>query len=170
MNLEVYKRLPQIPEDILKLILGRVARQGDEFAKEFNATNYEYYSLMGFPLVVDWIDKYILSQLYSPESWKSTVTIGAHLIKPKVAIHKDHTRDECLNYILKTGGDQVMTRFYEEDQLTITEEYHLRSWTWHALKTNVYHGIHGIQSDSHRIAITIDVPPGSVVGLNSHLV
>lgn len=71
-------------------------------------------------------------------------------------IHIDHNRVEAINYIISSGGDNVVTSFYNDD-LTEIEEIVIQPKKWHKLKVDVKHSVKNI-IDPPRIAITIHIP------------
>ncbi len=152
-----YEQLPQIPEIFMSAIYEKIAQGKDEFDKKYNAINYEFYSLQDQSDFINWVRAEIISKIIQNPNKVNQYKIGVHLIKHKIAIHKDHNRDATINYILDPGGDAVVTRFYDEDQKTEIKEVQIPVKTWHALQTNIFHGIHGISPDRKRIAITIGV-------------
>lgn len=152
-----FPELPALPKDLEEVVWRRVSLGNDEFDKIFNATNYEYYSLDHELELVGWIKNNVLSKILENKERVAKLSIGVHVIKAKIAIHVDHKRDACVNYILTTGGENVMTKYYQKDQKSLLAEYCIAKNEWHALLTNVDHGIHGVAENTNRIALTIGI-------------
>jgi len=74
-----------------------------------------------------------------------------------IPIHKDPNRNLALNYVIDTGGTDVITSFYKDQDnqsghtLDPVEEYKIIPHIWHELRTDVFHGVSGLTSK--RIAV-----------------
>lgn len=82
------------------------------------------------------------------------------VIRNGIPIHKDNPafpgdRRLAFNYLLQTGGDNVLTRVYDEDKTTILQEECLPLHTWHSLVVEKYHGVFNIDPSSYRVAISV---------------
>ena len=82
-----------------------------------------------------------------------TNRIFIQIVKKGISIHKDVGRSKIYNYLLDTGGDNVYTRFYDEDKETELFKINIPLHTWHQLDVTGYHNVTGIEKD--RISITI---------------
>ena len=71
-------------------------------------------------------------------------------------IHIDNNRTEAINYIVSSGGDNVITSFYDED-LKLLEEIVIKPQKWHKLKVDTRHSVRNILSPP-RVAITVHIP------------
>ncbi len=107
-----FEHLPTLPEIFIPLIYDKIIQGKDEFDKKYNAVNYEFLSLQANDDLVIWIRNNVISKIVTDQSKIDIYKIGVHLIKNKIAIHKDHDRDATINYILDSGGrkfDEVPT-------------------------------------------------------------
>jgi hypothetical protein len=75
------------------------------------------------------------------------------IVKKGISIHKDIGRKIIYNYILDQGGDNVYTKFYNEDKVTEEFSICIPANRWHTLDTSYYHNVIGIERP--RIAISI---------------
>jgi len=75
------------------------------------------------------------------------------IIKKGISTHKDIGRKIIYNYILDTGGEEVFTRFYEEDKVTESLSVKIPLHKWHKLDTTHYHNVTGIERP--RVAISV---------------
>jgi len=67
--------------------------------------------------------------------------------------HKD-TGTKCkLIYVLDTGGDNVTTTWYADDQTTVLQQIQLQSHQWYILKTELYHQVQGVEPSRVRFCI-----------------
>lgn len=77
------------------------------------------------------------------------------LIYPNVPIHIDHGAlpNLALNYILKSGGDNVVTTMYDE-RLNPVQSMCIEERKWHTMEIDQLHGVENI-TDSPRISLKI---------------
>ena len=69
-------------------------------------------------------------------------------------IHKDNGTKTKLNYVLSTGGDNVITEFYDDDKTTLLDSYHIEPHRWHILKVDTYHRVINLEPNQYRFAVT----------------
>lgn len=74
-------------------------------------------------------------------------------IRDGIPIHIDTGRPGAINFILDTGGDNVQTVWYADDQTTVLESVALEPFRWHRLKVDSYHTVRNITGT--RFSITI---------------
>jgi hypothetical protein len=80
------------------------------------------------------------------------------LLNSAVPIHKDPPfRPQAYNYILDPGGLDVATNVYSEDKSTILKSLVIPAKTWYCLDTGLWHGVTGINPNSWRVLVTIDI-------------
>jgi len=79
--------------------------------------------------------------------------ISIHVIQGSLPIHVDIERTESYNYIIETGGDNVMTCFYQ-DKILI-EQHKIEPRKWHWLNVSTAHNVRGIEKSKSRIALTV---------------
>lgn len=75
------------------------------------------------------------------------------IIRSGIATHIDTGRVIIYNYLLDTGGDNVYTVWFEDDQVTEQYKIKLPAFTWHSLDVSIPHTVTGIETT--RIAISI---------------
>jgi hypothetical protein len=71
-------------------------------------------------------------------------------------IHVDQNRVEAINYIISSGGHNVVTSFFDDD-LNVLEEIAIEPKKWHKLKVDTKHSVKNITTPP-RVAITIHIP------------
>jgi hypothetical protein len=76
----------------------------------------------------------------------------AFQILTNVPVHKDTGTIVKLSYLIDTGGDNVVTNFYEKDQTTVKHSYVIEPARWHILKVDEYHSVSNVTGQ--RFSIT----------------
>jgi hypothetical protein len=71
-----------------------------------------------------------------------------------VDIHKDIGTKIKLSFILDTGGNDVVTNFYADDQITLLASYVIEPNRWHIFKADTYHQVSNITPGQVRFSIT----------------
>jgi hypothetical protein len=79
--------------------------------------------------------------------------VSVQIIRTGIPIHTDIGRTEAINYIISTGGDNVYTCFYAEDNLE--QKYKIETERWHWLNVSVPHQVIGLDNNNPRVAITV---------------
>ena len=69
-------------------------------------------------------------------------------------VHMDKGTKTKFIYLLETGGDNVVTNFYDDDQKTIVDSVVLEPHRWCILKVDAYHSVAGVENGKTRFAIT----------------
>jgi hypothetical protein len=101
------------------------------------------------------INKPLKEWLYSVFNYK--VTVQYLLLNSNSSIHKDpKTRPQAYNYVIDTGGPNVVTTVYDEDRSTVLKSLTVPAKTWYCLDTGRYHGVTGIEENTWRILLSID--------------
>jgi hypothetical protein len=79
------------------------------------------------------------------------------LLNSNSPIHRDpRIRPRAYNYLLDTGGSNVITTVYDNDQ-TILKSMVIPSKTWYCLETGRLHGVQGIEPGRWRIVLSINI-------------
>lgn len=89
--------------------------------------------------------------------FKFPVRCQYQIIHFSLPIHKDQGRTTAYNYLLATGGDNVRTTIYDDDDETfnILQTEVIPIHRWHKIDVSRYHGVHGLTKNSPlRIAIS----------------
>jgi hypothetical protein len=140
-----YLDLPKVPNELLSEIDKIITSSNDELDK---FTGFAYTPLKLYPItgpLLDWIKQNVPIEFGS--------CIHVHVITDTLVIHKDfQTNKYKINYIFDTGGDNVLTHFYD-DQQTLLESHKIKSGCWHQFDGQVYHNVTGVNKP--RIAITL---------------
>ena len=72
-----------------------------------------------------------------------------------IPVHKDMgDRKLAYNYLLALGGSNVKTVIFDDSKKILQSET-LPLKTWHSIKTDMFHGVFGLQKDNPRIALSI---------------
>lgn len=127
-----YLNLPQVPQSIVDNLnynfneynqrnrLGNTYLWSDSFNEEVNA----------------WCQANICADMY----W------GFQIISGDLPVHKDLGTETKLIYLITTGGSNVLTNFYYEDKITVTDSYTIPAGRWHLLQANRYHSVDNVES------------------------
>lgn len=124
--------MPPIPQDIVDNL-------------NYNFEGYNQSHRLG--------DSYLWSDSFNEEinSWcKENICAdmywGFQIISGNLPAHKDIGTEIKLIYLFNTGGDNVLTNFYEEDKITVTDSYKIAAGRWHLLQANRYHAVHNVET------------------------
>ena len=79
---------------------------------------------------------------------------GFQIIQGDLPCHKDIGTKIKFVYVLETGGDHVVTNFYQEDQKTITHSFVIKPGRWHILEADRYHDVQGVEVGQYRMSVT----------------
>ena len=143
-----YKDYPSIPESLIievhqSLLLFNHNRH--------NGVDYAYSRYTATPKLQEWFRDTMTPILRVRDIvYVQTIVSG-------IPIHKDPNRNLALNYIIDTGGTDVITSFYDDQpdhpghNPAPVEEYKIIPHVWHELRTDVFHGVSGLTSK--RIAV-----------------
>jgi hypothetical protein len=70
-------------------------------------------------------------------------------------IHKDEgNRKIAYNYLLALGGSNVKTMIFDDTKKLLQSET-LPLRTWHSIKTDMFHGVFGLQKDNPRVSLSV---------------
>jgi hypothetical protein len=159
-----YKKLylPTLPRDILQDIqnsiqtnhsmvvdenaLGEAIKFRDKDPKivdgQLQKSTDIYVWVMASDTVQQWCNQNISPDMY----WYIQV------MRTNLPIHKDLVTTCKLNYIIKTGGDEAVTNFYDENKQLI-ETVRCDQYCWYTLNAQVYHSVDNI-SQPPRISLS----------------
>jgi len=86
-----------------------------------------------------------------------SIIVRYQVIKKKLPIHIDVNTKVKFNYLIKSGGNQVKTRWWDnvKNPTTKLQECEMKELEWYYLKVDVPHDISEIESP--RISITIKI-------------
>jgi hypothetical protein len=144
MNYIEYLDLPSIPEHLIESIQDIINKPPKDFSNV--SSEYAYFKT-----------RYVNDDL---KSWLQTIFDSEiypqyQLVYNGLPIHIDKgNRIVAYNYLLDAGGDNVRTAVYDDKyKLLQIEKIELKRW--HRINTSMLHGVHGIQSNKVRVAISI---------------
>jgi hypothetical protein len=70
-------------------------------------------------------------------------------------IHTDEgNRKIAYNYLLALGGSNVKTMIFDDTKKLLQSET-LPLRTWHSIKTDMFHGVFGLQKDNPRVSLSV---------------
>jgi hypothetical protein len=134
-----YVELPKLPTE---LIAG-INRNFDDYEIKVQADTYTWSNSFNQE-VNAWCQKNICADLY----W------GFQIIRGNLITHIDRETTVKFVYLLDTGGDNVVTSFYADDNTTVIDSVVLEPHRWHILKVDAPHGVTGVDADRTRFSIT----------------
>ena len=140
-----YINLPVVPTELLHTVSSIITNSQDELPK---FTGFDYPPLKLYPItdsLLEWI------------KYNIPITFGKcthmHAITDELIIHKDFQTDTFkLNYIFDTGGENVLTHFYDDDYVLL-ESHKVEPYRWHQFNGQINHNVTGVIRP--RIAITL---------------
>jgi hypothetical protein len=136
-----YIDLPSVPAHLLESVQDIINKptRTDSSSYAFFKTRY--------------IEGELKSWLQSIFDWK--IDPQYQLVYNGIPIHRDaNDRVAAYNYLLDTGGDNVITSVYDDNQQKLQSEK-LELKRWHYIDTGMLHTVYGIHSNRVRVAITI---------------
>ena len=122
-------QLPTVPDEIIKNIVDNV---------DFTGNIYHWKAAP--ELTQKWCRENICSDMY----W------GIQIITGDLPAHKDIDTEVKFNYIIHSGGDNVLTNFYDNNNLIETVNF--ASNAWYIMNVSVEHAVVGVKSA--RVSLT----------------
>ena len=159
-----YINLPTIPRDIIEVAIKNIptcisnaqakkyatvqerdSNQEDGKTKFLHVTNSTYiWSDFENQALDAWCKQNICKDMY----------FGFQIMIGDVAIHKDIGTSIKFCYLIQSGGDNVITTFYDDDKVTPLDSYCIELEKWHILKVNTCHGVSNFAPEKVRFAVT----------------
>jgi hypothetical protein len=136
-----YFNLPIIPDNLLESVesILNKPRQESVVKSDFFQTRF--------------IDKNLKNWLETNLLFKFSVRY--QIIYPGLSIHKDMgNRKLAYNYLLSLGGNNVKTMIFDDTKKLLQAEI-LPLKTWHSIKTDMYHGVFGLEKDNPRVSLSV---------------
>jgi hypothetical protein len=152
MNLINQLDFPQIPEELL------LSKQEVEEA----LTPVTLYHRDGTVYSAPWYHVYTCNDTLS--AWiKNLLPFEVQYVEyiisdQAITLHKDIGRTRALNYILDTGGEQVTTEFFDDDENLLLQKV-CEPHTWYDLNVGMYHRVAEPQ-DHARFLISVTPKDG----------
>ena len=143
MNPQVrYLNWPKLPDELVELILSDISKNKNMSLGDLE--NYKWTTAYKTK-VKAWCDANIASNLI----W------GVQVITGDLAIHYDYPTKVKISYIIETGGDNVLTEFYEDIEKTKPlHSLNIEPFRWHILHVCVPHQVRGVEPGKVRISLT----------------
>lgn len=143
-----YLNLPPIPDQIIS----NLNQSFDQYQAKAEYFDGIYMWSDSFNKEINkWCQQNICDSMY----------FAFQIINGHLPIHKDINTLVKLNYIISTGGDEVVTNFWGDDQATLLASYKIQPHRWHILKADTYHNVDNVQPNRIRFSIT-----GRVFGID----
>lgn len=139
---EYLNHLPMLPNDLEKFVFS--STEGRDLFHKKNGV----YAIFDANVCL----KNFLKEFFD----LSVYNIRVQSINADTIIHVDHNRIEAINYIVSSGGNNVITSFYN-DNLDLIEDILIEEKKWHRLRVDVKHSVRNITSPP-RVAITVHIP------------
>lgn len=149
--LQYLDHIPRLPTELINEIYRSIELHPITVRFRHNPSNYKIYS------VNEKLESF-LRPLF-PEKY----TLRIHVLKDKLAIHKDFGRTKAFNYIVDSGGPDAETCFHD-DNFKLIEKHKIDKYRWHQIDVTRYHSV--INMVEPRIAITIYIEEETAGELN----
>jgi hypothetical protein len=131
-----YLNLPAIPDHIVNAISTRSA--------DYVFAPGSYWTDQHNQQLNNWCQQHICADMY----------FAFQCFEQDVELHRDVDTQIKLNYIITTGGDQVVTEFYQDDATTCLDQVIIQPNRWHVFRANMLHRVCNIQPNQTRFAVT----------------
>ena len=132
--------VPPVPERLYHLLLYDVGKL-EESDWEGDQSIYSTYHVQ--EELQTWVQSY----------FDFPVIVNYQVIDKQVPIHRDVDRILCWNYLIKTGGPKVTTRWWNDDETEVVQSVVFRPHCWYELNVKQKHDV--IDVEGHRVAITV---------------
>ena len=147
MYIKYLDHIPSVPEELLNSVESIIEQNSESML----VRDFAHFQ---FKTVNTELDKWIHSV------FKMKCYAKYQVITNGIAVHKDSPafpgdRRLAFNYLLQTGGSNVITTVYDEDKTTILQQECIPLKTWHSLVVERFHGIEGIDPLLKRVALTV---------------
>lgn len=115
--------------------------------------------------VPSWESGTVYTMYQAPDelvSWVQThfdfpVKVTYQLITGQVPIHKDVGRTKCWNYIIDAGGDDVVTRWWNDDKTKVIRAFVFPTDCWYELNVGINHDVANVTGTRIAITVWVDV-------------
>ena len=136
-----YLDFPNIPEDLLESIEDILNKPRYE-----SIVKHDFFQTRPINKnLQDWLEKNLSFDFVAQYQ----------IIYSGIPIHKDMgDRKLAYNYLLALGGSNVKTVIFDDSKKILQSEI-LPLKTWHSIKTDMYHGVFGLQPDIPRISLSV---------------
>ena len=135
-----YLNLPKIPQHIIDQL-------------ERDPTVYHQVSTVEGPYTWSDYDTKLLN-VWCRENICSEMYFGLQIMTGNLPLHLDTGTKIKINYIIDPGGTDVITSFYDNDQVTLLDSYCIEPNRWHIFKADTHHQVTNIQPGQYRFGVT----------------
>ena len=144
-----YLELPALPPELIPEIYKSIEINPDLFPKKC-----DYYTIHnGTSPLYDFVRPYFNNI--------GLVQVQKFLGGYSVPIHTDQRRNSTCNYIVSTGGTDVLTNWYRpniDNELDLIESHKIEPFRWHRINVTTLHNITGTIAGQSRIALCVFHP------------
>jgi hypothetical protein len=137
-----YVNWPKVPDSILN----NIPKNDSNYQIKFNYSTFNWSESNNEELD-KWCKQIISKDLYYAFS----------LTKGDLLLHKDVHTILKLNYVINPGGENVVTRFWDDNKKDLLAEYVIEPHRWHIFNSNTFHSVHGIEKNQTRFSVTAQI-------------
>lgn len=129
-----YLNLPTIPQEIVDTIIQNpeVHRKATNQVKHGDFYIWSDYNNQSLNA---WCQENICAEMY----------FAFQMMNKDVPIHKDNITKTKLSYLVDTGGNNVITSFYDDNHILL-DSYCIEPNRWHILKADTCHAVDNISN------------------------
>jgi hypothetical protein len=184
----VFLSLPMLPKEIKDELLlickntnlskERLHRISSYYTENMNIAAQEYYTEQVGKIPIDIIRE--MQSIYSGYFYGGVYAFlgkAENLLKDLNAVtppHCDRIRQVGINYLLSTGGVNVVTSFYNEkrinynlstgesldyNKVSLSSQFVFPQEKWYAFNTQKYHSVENIENERYGICLMINLNP-----------
>ena len=135
-----YLELPTIPKDIVDYLTLDL----DKYKQAKTTGNPYQWTDNGNQELDAWGKKHICPDMY----------FAFQIMWGHLPMHYDIGTKTKLTYVLETGGDDVVTTFFDADGTTVLDSYCIEPHRWHIFKADTQHSVQNIQPGQFRLSVT----------------
>ena len=147
MNKVKKTHLPKIPRLFYQDIIEVIRKGHDVSAGDGN-----------YLTQVTWKDAPENLQNWCTENICDNIRWGVQSLTANLPKHKDIETECKFLYLVETGGNNVATRYYN-DNYDLISEYVLQMNIWYIIDTQTFHDVTGLEPGQTRIAISGRIMP-----------
>lgn len=135
-----YLNLTTIPDDIIAELPADINLYNKNTFQNYHWTDSFNKKLN------EWAQHHICNDMY----------FAFQIMTGDLPIHKDIDTKTKLVYLLQSGGNNVVTKFWDDDK-NLLDTYNIEKHRWHILKVDTYHSVEGIEENKFRWSITAKI-------------
>jgi len=141
-----YLDLPKVPDSIIKQL-------------NYNYDEYEINDPNIYPPQTNTWTKTFNSEInqWCQQHISPTLYWGFMIMHSDLRPHTDVKTELKLTYLIRTGGDNVKTEFYEDDKVTLIESVIIEPFRWHLFRSDIVHAVKGIEPDHTRFSVSASI-------------